>query len=425
MKARSISAKILKDVLADNQMWEPSTVDYHEHASTIKHYCFSVLRHYYFLHHLLDGLLKKPLKEKDFDIKSILLIGLLEIWQDSNKSHAVVNESVNACLELKKTWAKGMINATLRTFLREKEQRLATTLPEEAQHNHPKWFIKKLKQQWPDHWTHIIKANQERAPMVLRINAQKTNIEKYIKALADTTLHATKLDGCEQAIILEAPVDVQKLPNFEDGHVSVQDLSAQCAARLLDVQAGMRVLDACAAPGGKTAHVLETTPDIKMHAIEINPKRSQRLQASLKRLGLSATVITADAALTHDWWDKKPYDRILIDAPCTGSGVIRRHPDIKLRLYQEAILQAQEEQAELLEALWPLLAPGGILLYATCSIFKEENVLQIETFIQETPDAKIIPCELNLGIKQNIGQQILPAHTTDGFYYAKLTKMSQ
>lgn len=414
--SRIKAAQVLKAVLADGKNWEPASVDNQQTASAIKYYVFNVLRHAYFLEHLLNQLVKKSLKPKDFDIKALLLIALYELWQQSAQAHAVVNESVKACLGLKKGWAKGLTNATLRGFERQKEALLATALNEQAQWNHPQWFINTVKAQWPNTWQQLLTANQNHPPMTLRVNASLVGRKAYAKQLDDNGISCALPEDYPQAICLNQAVAIKDLPGFEQGTVSVQDLSAQKAAALLQLQPNLKVLDACAAPGGKTAHMLELEPSLDVTAIDMSAHRTQMLEHTLSRLKLKAKVLTADASQPNTWWDKQLFDRILLDAPCTGSGVIKRHPDIKFKLNQAYIDSVIKQQAQLLEALWPLLAPKGILVYATCSILKQENSNQVEAFINRHEDA------VRVLIDDKPDLQIETCDAQDGFYYAIIQK---
>ena len=312
------------------------------------------------------------------------------------------------------------MNGILRNFQR-KESSAESDLPDAIKFNHPSWFIKKIQAGYPEHWQDVLLANQEKPPMWLRVNQQHHTVEQYLKLLEKADIGVEVKDEFSGAIKLIQATDVNKLPGFELGHVSVQDGAAQQAARLLDCQENDNVLDCCAAPGGKTCHILELTPNIKsMTAIDIEEKRLVRVQENLTRLNLKANVIAADASKPELWWDNQQYDRILLDAPCSGTGVIRRHPDIKWLRKATDINSLSILQQQILKNIWSLLKPGGTLLYVTCSILPEENYEQIQQFISDNNDAELIAIE---NTQQKIGWQILPnEQSMDGFYYAKLKK---
>jgi 16S rRNA (cytosine967-C5)-methyltransferase len=330
---------------------------------------------------------------------------------------------------------KALINGVLRNFVRAREQAIAanskaplsdSALPLSIQYNHPSWFIKLVQHGYPDKWQQILKANQQKPPMWLRVNQQHHTSVDYQKLLAEVEISINSIEPLSQAIELTRPTDVSKLPGFEQGFASVQDGAAQQAALLLDCQKGDLVLDCCAAPGGKTCHILEQTPDIaSMTAIDIEASRLVRVEENLNRLGLKANVITADAANSTTWWQGQQFDRILLDAPCSGTGVIRRHPDIKWLRKATDIDTLVKLQQKILKETWSLLKPGGTLLYATCSIFPLENNEQIKQFIENNNDAKLLHIDCAENIDKNaIGWQLLPGEKNmDGFYYAKLLKI--
>ncbi len=395
----------------------------------IKAMCFGSLRFYprllFFLSHLID----KPVKTKEKLIECLLLAGIYETYYMQTPSHACVSETVDAALDLKKKWAKGLTNAVLRGALREQEQlTLASEQSEGAHTAHPKWLLKLIKKHWPDESEQIIQANNQPGPLTLRVNLTKNSRPEYLQQLADKNIKAAICEFSEAGIQCEQAVDVTELPGFTNGHVSVQDQAAQLAAILLAPETGERVLDACAAPGGKTSHLLEYNSQIKMTALDKIESRVARIRENLNRLGLRAQTITGDALKgdkkTDTWWDGKPFDRILLDAPCSATGVIRRHPDIKLLRKPDDISQLVETQAQMLSSLWPLLKTGGMLLYSTCSILAEENDQQIQQFVHNTATAESQPIEANWGQRGKFGRQILPGESDmDGFYYAIIRKI--
>jgi len=387
--------------------------------------CFGVIRHYYSLNFILNMLLDKKLKKKDSDIKALILIGLYQLDHMRTPAHAAVSASVESCKELKKSWAKNLVNAVLRRYQREHDKfPELITVNDSAKYEHPIWLIDRLKDEYPQHWQSIIKENNLQPPMSLRVNTRKTDRDSYLKKLQAAGIEAQPSNLNQSGIALTHPVGIEALPDFSEGHVSVQDLAAQLAIPLLEPQAGERILDACSAPGGKLAHLLETMPTLQEAvAIENEPHRFKKLEATLERLGHSATLVQNDARAINDWWDKQLFDRILIDVPCSASGVIRRHPDIKFLRTAEDIQNIAVLQEEILDALWPLLSKGGKLLYITCSVFQAENDEQITAFTNKHNDAHSIPIQAKWGIATKYGRQILPGdNAMDGFYYAQLQK---
>jgi 16S rRNA (cytosine967-C5)-methyltransferase len=387
--------------------------------------CYGVCRQYHRLDFILSQLLDKPLK--DIDVKALALVGLYQLNFMRVKPHAAVSETVLAAR--KKPWAKSLINAVLRTYLREQEalENKADQVKVAAM-SHPDWLVKQIEQDWPEQAQQILLENNLQPPMVLRVNLAKTSREHYLQLLKGQEIAAEAIGFCASAIKLDKPVPVEQLPGFKEGLASVQDTAAQLAAGLLDVQPGQRVLDVCAAPGGKTAHVLESQPQLKeLVAVDIDESRMLRVSENLQRLGLSATLLVGDAANPAAWWDGKLFDRILLDAPCSALGVIRRHPDIKLLRRAEDIGQLETLQKTILEAVWPLLAPGGLMVYATCSILKQENEEQVQVFLAAHPDAIERPLSmvetLGWGVAQVCGRQIITGDSAmDGFYYARISK---
>jgi 16S rRNA (cytosine967-C5)-methyltransferase len=378
---------------------------------------YGVLRHLYELEGYARVLLKKPFKGKDSDLHALLLGGRMP-------DHAALSETVDATGELGKGWAKGVINAVLRRFQREAAE--LTQAPKKSlaeKNNHPDWMVQRLRNDWPEQWRTILEQNQQRPPMTLRLNLQQTTREHYLQQLQQQGITAHASANTATAITLGKGVAVALLPGFEQGMVSVQDEAPQQSATLLDPQAGERILDACAAPGGKSAHLLELQPALgELVALDSDPERLQRVEENLQRIGLQATLLCADAAAS-DWWDGTPFDRILVDAPCSASGVIRRNPDIKLLRRKGDIARLVATQAAILERCWGLLRPGGTLLYATCSLFADENEGQIRHFLQHHPDAEVVPIEISQGCSTGAGVQLLPgAAGMDGFYYAKLQR---
>ncbi len=385
--------------------------------------CHGVCRWHPQLQAGLDRLLARPLDPREHVIRALLLVGLYQLQHLRIPEHAAVAETVAAARELRKPWAVGLTNAVLRAALRRRAE-LAEILETDgvARTAHPLWLLARLQQDWPDDWPAIVAANNARPPFTLRINRRVLDREEYRQRL-DSGRIAEPVAPVETALVLREPVDPATLPGFAEGWVSVQDAAAQLAAPLLDVQPGMRVLDACAAPGGKTGHLLECAPDLDLTALDQDAARLERVQENLTRLGLKARLVAGDARQPADWWDGAPYDRILLDAPCSATGVIRRHPDIKLLRRDSDIAALAGQQHLLLASLWPLLRPGGRLLYATCSVLRQENEQVIAGFLTAQPDAEEQPIFASWGRPLSHGRQILPGEAgMDGFYYALLLK---
>ena len=375
------------------------------------------VRNWFHLRQILDTLVTRDIKPKDRIIDTLMMTALAQLAFTRQAEHAVVAESVALGPENGRPWARGLINAVLRNFLRNKAQFLMEKHSEEAQLNHPNWLIGKLRKAYPDHYRLCIGANNLRAPMTLRVNIQKTTPADYLAQLTEQGFDARL--GPLDCLILEQPVPVTRLPNFDRGWVSVQDLSAQYAAHFLNAGPGMRILDACAAPGGKTCHLAERYPEASITALDNSQSRLTRVTENLARLDLSAEVICADAAE----FKAPAFDRILLDAPCTGTGVIRRHPDIRLARDPNSIKDTVHLQREILSHCWSLLKPGGQLLYATCSVLPEENHKQIQGFLDDTPDASLETLAATGSIPVPAGLQLLPGlGEGDGFYYASLIK---
>ncbi|UVL09133.1 16S rRNA (cytosine(967)-C(5))-methyltransferase RsmB [Pseudomonas rhodesiae] len=376
---------------------------------------------------LAAKLLQKPFKAADADVEALLLVGLYQLLYTRVPAHAAIGETVGCVDKLKKPWAKALLNAVLRRAQRESEALLA-----ELEHDpvvrtaHPRWLQKSLKAFWPQQWEAICAANNAHPPMILRVNRRHHQRDAYLKLLSDAGLSATPCAYSVDGIVLEAATDVRSLPGFAEGWISVQDEAAQLAADLLDLAPGQRVLDACCAPGGKTCHILEVEKDLaQVVAVDLEAKRLVRVRENLARLGLSAELIAADGRDTATWWDGKAFQRILLDAPCSATGVIRRHPDIKLTRQADDIAALAALQGELLDALWPTLEVGGILLYATCSTLPTENTEVIEAFLARTSGARELDLATAAGIKQPHGRQLLAQEGGhDGFYYAKLIKIA-
>lgn len=376
---------------------------------------------------LAERLLQKPFKSADADVEALLLVGLYQLLYTRVPAHAAIGETVGCADKLKKPWAKALLNAVLRRAQRESNELLAELERDPVVRTaHPRWLQKSLKAFWPEQWEAICAANNAHPPMILRVNRRHHSRDAYLELLNQTGVAAQPSTYSRDGILLAEPCDVRQLPGFNEGWISVQDEAAQLAADLLDLAPGQRVLDACCAPGGKTCHLLEAEPGLGgVVAVDLEAKRLLRVQENLDRLGLDAQLIAADARETAAWWDGKGFARILLDAPCSATGVIRRHPDIKLTRQADDIQALATLQGELLDALWPTLEVGGILLYATCSTLPTENTEVIEAFLARTSGARELDIASQAGIKQPHGRQLLAQEGGhDGFYYAKLIKIA-
>jgi 16S rRNA (cytosine967-C5)-methyltransferase len=394
----------------------------------VKELCFGVARWQLRLEQVTRLLVGKPLKKKDGDILALIHIGLYQLLHMRIPAHAALAETVNATRVLGKPWASGLVNAVLRRFLRERERLLVEAdKSDQARLAHPAWLIEGLRNAWPDRWLDVLEANNLHPPMSLRVNLKKTTRADYLALLAETSIGASPIPHTDAGIVLDQPMPADALPNFREGQVSVQDGGAQLAAELLDLQPGHRVLDACAAPGGKTGQLMETAPGpVELTAVDIDERRLKRVRENLDRLGFRAGIRAGDASRPIGDWAETLYDRILLDVPCSATGVIRRHPDIKLLRRADDIPALVATQARILDAIWPLLKPGGLLLYATCSLLPEENQRQVSRFLTKCPGARLRPIDAAWGHPADPGRQTLPGESTmDGFYYACLEKPVQ
>jgi 16S rRNA (cytosine967-C5)-methyltransferase len=426
---RAGAAQVIGDVLAGrslNQALPPRLAQVAERErSLLQQLCYGSLRQAPRLQALLAQLLNKPLKDKDRDLQGLLLCGLYQLESTRIPDHAAVSSTVAAVIVLKKNWARGMTNAVLRRFLRERET-LAEKLPIAAAACHPEWLHHSLQQQWPEHAGEIITANNLQPPMTLRINTGRVSRPVYLEMLAANGIEASAGLLCEQAVYLATPCDVADLPGFSEGELSVQDEAAQLAAQLLQAAPGERILDACAAPGGKACHVLELQPQLaELVAMDADELRLEKVSENLQRLDLPATVLTGDARKPPAILASASFDRILVDAPCSATGVIRRHPDVKLLRRPGDIGAMADVQLQILTGLWPLLKSGGTLLYATCSVLAEENHELIARFLGQCQDAGALPLEQPWGEEAGVGRQLLPSpEGPDGLFYALLQKVA-
>ncbi len=422
MNARAQAARFLAPVLrGQGSLGHPTDLG---DAALVAELCYGTLRFAPRLTELLKVLLSKPLRAKDADIEALLLVGLYQLEQTRIPDHAAVDECVTAARQLGKSWAAGMVNAVLRNRLRR-----AAELERQLENNavfrwaHPSWMIDALFRQWPIQAEAILGANNQRPPMTLRVNLLKQTRDQYLQRLQEAGIVARLGKLSAAAITLEQPCAVSALPGFEEGCVSVQDEAAQLCAELLSPAPGQRVLDACAAPGGKSCHLKEFTPGSILVACDIDSERLQRVAQNLLRLGLEAELECCDCGDAEAVAELAPFDQILLDAPCSGTGVIRRHPDIKLVRRPGDISQFVAQQERLLDALWPRLKPHGLLLYVTCSIMPEENAELIDRYLARCGSAQALPIAAKWGVEAGVGRQLLPAiDGTDGFYFALLRK---
>jgi 16S rRNA (cytosine967-C5)-methyltransferase len=367
-------------------------------------------------------------------VEALLCVALALIWQEEGapyEAHTLVDQAVEAAKRQLSTRAQAsFVNACLRRFLRERAALVARAEQDlVAQWNHPRWWIQRLKNDHPQHWQAILQASAAQAPMVLRVNTRRTSVQDCLLTLAQAGIAAHAVG--QMGVQLAQPRPVQDIPGFAHGSVSVQDAGAQLAAPLLlrhlpqPEQRPLRLLDACAAPGGKTAHLLELAPSAQVTALDIDPVRCERIRQNLQRVQLQAQVLAADAAQPATWWDGQLFDAILLDAPCTASGIVRRHPDVRWLRRETDIAQLADIQARLLQALWPLLQPGGHLLYCTCSVFRAEGSAQLQMFVARNTNALSLPAPGHLMPQQAAGVTGLPDNPHgdhDGFFYALLQK---
>ncbi len=420
---RTTAAKLLQRVIYQGESL--STVLLDSDDSLVRDLCYGSLRWHEPLSALLNELLSKQLKRKDKDVECLIRIGLYQIIYQNTPDHAAVGETVNALKGLKKPWAKKLVNAVLRNYLRGQEK-LQDIIQQQApaKYAFPQWLIDKIKHAWSKQWQDILQQSNQRAPMTLRVNLSRQSRDEYLQKLKQEGINAQIIkgekNGVKTAIMLDKPRNVYDLPDFKEGGVSVQDAAAQLASILLDCKDGMKVLDACAAPGGKTGHILESAKNLDLTAVDNSENRLERVSQNLQRLKLNATIINADVLDTNLYAKDILFDRILLDAPCSATGVIRRHPDIKVLRRKTDISELQQLQAKMLNTLWGKLKQGGILLYATCSILPEENEKQIQAFIKHHDDVEVQTIEG----AQGLGRQIFPGENNmDGFYFAKLKKL--
>jgi len=381
-----------------------------------KELCYGVMRKYFVLQQYLVDYLKRPIKLKDLDIRLLILSGIYQLKFMRIPDHAAINETVKVCKDLKKAWATALVNAILRKVQK------ANLIPPTIIATHPSWLVERFKTAWPQEFEKILYENQRRPPMSLRVNLQKTTRNDYLKLLTQNDIAAEAV-SIPSAINLQRPAPITQLPGFAAGMVSVQDPAAQLAAMLLELEKAQTVLDACAAPGGKSTHIMEIAPMVDLTCVDSKKSRLTKLEQTLKRLGQTAKLLAGDAG-NDDWWDLAEFDRILLDVPCSGTGVIRRNPDIKVLRKPKDIHKLIQTQARILTNTWKMLKPGGIMLYVTCSLLAEENEDQIEKFLAENKTAQEIIIKQASARHKKHGVQVLSIDTGwDNFYYAKLAKV--
>lgn len=389
---------------------------------------YGCCRWFHLLEYITSQLVSKPLKRKDGDLKCLLIVGLYQLRYLSTPEYAVLNETVVAASILGKSWGKPLVNAVLRNYLREREalEATITQLPSNVVNSHPVWLLTAIDEQWPKQSAVIVATNNSRPPLTLRVNLSRASRPEILSELEAAGIKAYPGKLAPSAIYLDTPVPVDTLPGFAAGKLSVQDEASQLVPGLLQLSPGLSVLDACAAPGGKTCHVLESEPLLtSCLALDIDGRRLSKIAENLSRLGLNARLLEVDANAVGQWWDNQLFDRVLLDTPCSATGVIRRHPDIKLLGSRENVDRLVLIQRELLRNLWQCLAPGGLLLYTSCSLFREENEETIAHFLVATTTAKYESIAADWGVECRYGRQLLPSGSNepDGFYFALLRKV--
>ncbi len=400
-----------------------------------KNLLFGILRYYHQLQTISQNLLQKPLKSKDADVGLVIMIGLYQLKYLSTPDHAAISESVELIKSRKKNWAAGLVNGVLRRFQRESselEVKLAKSL--QYQFSHPGWMVKQLRADWAEEADNILFQNNQKAPMVLRVNTSKVTREKCINNLDQANIPASPHPVAPDGIILDSAVDVNLLPGFKEGELTVQDAAPQLAVELLSLKSARRILDGCAAPGGKTGHIIQRAQKAEVVAVELSENRAKRIEQTLHRMALSATIKVADFLDTNAWWDGELFDRILLDVPCSASGVIRRNPDIKLHRKVTDLRALVDIQQKMLRKAWEVLSPNGILVYATCSVFKQENEAQMLAFADflykqsDNFDWALMPSEVSeqLNARAKVGYQIIPGELgMDGFYLCGIKKLAK
>lgn len=428
LNSRAIAAKLSWQIIDKGQSLDAAINEHFkdqqgQDRAFAQELIYGVSRWYGELDATASTLLNKPIRNKDRVVHFVILVGLYQLQHLNTPAHAAVSETVAACKQLNKNWARNLVNGCLRGWQREQDRGAHEF---NAKITHPDWLVEKIEQSWPDYASTIFEANNQRPPMILRVNRRVNSRAQYLQRLNEADITAQAIEDCDDAIHLPQAVGVTQLPGFNDGAVSVQDTAAQYAAHILDPKPDQTILDACAAPGGKAAHLLEYCDNqLHLDALDISELRVERMAQTFSRLKLDANVYVADARDTSSWpIPSSLYDAIVIDAPCSGTGVIRRHPDIKHHRRPSDIDALCAMQQEILRALWPQVKNGGALLYMTCSILPQENEQQIEQFVADHADAVIQNIDHPSALNLSHGRQTLPGvHNMDGFYYSLMLKM--
>ncbi len=423
--AKALSAVIDEPRSLDDAIESAGSTLNERHHPLFKALCYGSVRWALWYQSVLNSKLKKPFKAKDRILNALLITALYELDHMRSAKHAVVDEAVKATRVLRREWAKNIVNAVLRNYLRETADTPFEPNATQLYQCYPDWLTQQIKQDWPIQAIDILRASLQHPPMTLRINQRLTTRDAYLERLKADNINAIPTAQSPIGVTLDSAISVSALPRFSEGDVSVQDESAQLSVLHLDLQKGQHVLDACAAPGGKTGLILETESELASVTAVDFKHRLDRLHANMQRLNFSPKVISLSKQQVDDtsWWDGTAFDRILLDAPCSGTGVMRRHPDIKFRRNPENSLQFAAQQSALLHQCWAMLKPGGLLMYTTCSILHLENDQQVAQFVASNADASVRPLPKELGLETTNGRQRLPGiHSGDGFYYSLLEK---
>ncbi|WP_437889929.1 16S rRNA (cytosine(967)-C(5))-methyltransferase RsmB [Phytobacter sp. V91] len=424
LNLRSLAAQAIEQVVEKGQSLSSVLPPLQQKVSDkdkslLQELCFGVLRTLPQLDWLIHKLMARPMTGKQRTLHYLIMVGLYQLLHTRIPAHAALAETVEGAVAIKRPQLKGLINGVLRQFQRQQEELLAEFAQSNQQYLHPDWLLQRIQRAYPQQWQQIIEANNQRPPMWLRVNRQHHSRAAWQSLLEENGMQGFAHETYPDAVRLETPTAVHSLPGFEEGWVTVQDAAAQRCVTFLEPENGERILDLCAAPGGKTTHILEVAPQASVIAVDIDEQRLSRVYDNLKRLGMKADVKQGDGRYPAQWCADEKFDRILLDAPCSATGVIRRHPDIKWLRRDRDIKELAQLQAEILDAIWPHLKSGGTLVYATCSILPEENSQQISAFLKRTPDAQLSVT----GTTGQPGLQNLPgAEEGDGFFYAKLLK---
>ncbi len=424
LNIRSLAALVIQQVLDEGQSLSAALPAMQKKVaekdkSLLQELCFGVLRCYSQLDWLVNKLMARPMTGKQRPLHYLIMVGLYQLLYTRIPAHAALAETVEGAVALKRQQLKGLVNGVLRQFQRQQEELMAQAAQDDSRFLHPEWLLKRLRKAWPQQWQNIVEANNQRPPMWLRVNRQHNTREQWLALLEAEGHFATPHPEFTDAVMLDSPLPVQALPGFDKGWVTVQDASAQGCIPLLAPENGEYILDLCAAPGGKTTHILEAAPEARVMAVDLDAQRLTRVHENLKRLDMKAVVKQGDGRFPEQWCGDDIFDRILLDAPCSATGVIRRHPDIKWLRRDRDISELVEVQSQILDAIWPRLKRGGTIVYATCSILPEENSLQVKAFLLRHSDAELV----STGNEQQPGIQHLPAAGQgDGFFYAKLIK---